>query len=70
MKLRPAGDTALPDRFIGYYRPYATSHADLDADEAVVAEVENAARALPEAVQRYRHGEHAPGSELPEARSN
>lgn len=30
MQLRPAGQAALLDRYIGYYRPYADSHAELD----------------------------------------
>ncbi len=30
--LIPAGHKALLDRYVGYYRPYATSHDDLDAD--------------------------------------
>jgi multimeric flavodoxin WrbA len=32
MSLLPAGQLAEFDRFIGYYKPYATSHADLDED--------------------------------------
>jgi multimeric flavodoxin WrbA len=64
MELRPAGDVALLDRYIGYYRPYATSHADLDTEQATFAEVRNAAATLREAVARYRAGERAPGSTL------
>jgi multimeric flavodoxin WrbA len=64
MELRPAGDVALLDRYIGYYQPYATSHADLDADQALFKEVVNAAQALHEGVLRYRAGERRPGSEL------
>ena len=30
----------------GYWKPYATSHADLDADVAIQEEVRNAARTL------------------------
>ncbi len=30
MELRPAAEAALLDRYIGYYQPYATSHADLE----------------------------------------
>jgi hypothetical protein len=44
------------DRYIGYWKPYATSHLDLDADEAVQEEVRNTARALLEAVQAVRSG--------------
>jgi multimeric flavodoxin WrbA len=68
MHLRPAGDTALLDRYVGYYRPYATSHADLDADGALFEEVRHAALTLREAVTRYREGETAPGSTLPDPR--
>ncbi len=64
MELRPAGDVALLDRYLGYYRPYATSHADLDGEQAVFAEVRNAASALREAVTRYRAGDRSPGSSL------
>jgi multimeric flavodoxin WrbA len=68
MHLRPAGDTALIDRYIGYYKPYATSHADLDGDEALFVEVRHAAVTLGEAVRRYRAGERAPGSNLSDPR--
>ena len=32
MKLKPAGPTAELDRYIGYWKPYATSHQELDED--------------------------------------
>jgi multimeric flavodoxin WrbA len=51
-----AGHMAELDRYIGYYRPYATSHDDLDADRAVQDEVDNAARALINAVKLLRQG--------------
>ena len=35
MHLRPAGEMALLGRYIGYYKPYATSHAELDRDSAL-----------------------------------
>ena len=35
MQLRPAGETALLDRHIGYYNPYSTSHEELDKDSAL-----------------------------------
>src|SRR5919107_5644083 len=57
MHLCPAGPTAELDRYIGYWKPYATSHDELDADEAVQVEVTNAALALAEAVARRRAGE-------------
>jgi len=68
MHLQPAGRSAIVDRYIGYYRPYATSHEDLDADQAMFAEVENAALTLTEAVERYRSGEREAGDDLPDPR--
>jgi multimeric flavodoxin WrbA len=56
MDLCPAGPTAELDRYIGYWKPYATSHEALDADTAVQEEVKNAARALLEAVQADKMG--------------
>ncbi len=50
MHLVPAGKVALLDRYVGYYKPYATSHNDLDADAALFEEVRNAARTLVEAI--------------------
>jgi len=50
MDLCPAGPTAELDRYIGYWKPYATSHADLDVDTALQEEVRNAARTLLEGV--------------------
>jgi multimeric flavodoxin WrbA len=68
MQLRPAGEVALLDRYIGYYEPYCTSHAKLDQDAPLFAEVANAAHALRQAVHRYRKGEVAPGGDLPDPR--
>ena len=68
MHLRPAGDIALLDRYVSYYRPYATSHADLDADTVLFKEVRNAAHALHEAATRYRSGERAAGCKLQDPR--
>jgi multimeric flavodoxin WrbA len=56
MKLKPAGPTAEIDRYIGYWKPYATSHLELDADHDVQEEVRNAARTLLRAVQEQRSG--------------
>jgi multimeric flavodoxin WrbA len=56
MRLRPAGVAAELDRYIGYWQPYATSHAALDADTAVQEEVRNAARALLTGVRAERAG--------------
>jgi hypothetical protein len=55
--LVPAGHTALLDRYVGYYRPYATSHDDLDRDTDFQDEVRNAARSLVRAVRMLRRGE-------------
>jgi multimeric flavodoxin WrbA len=57
MHLCPAGPLAEVDRYIGYWKPYATSHAELDADEAVQEEVRNAACTLLEAVTAKRQGQ-------------
>jgi hypothetical protein len=51
MRLVPAGRLAELDRFIGYWQPYATSHDELDRDEAVQQELRNAARTLLEALR-------------------
>jgi multimeric flavodoxin WrbA len=56
MALIPAGGKALVDRYIGYYRVYATSHDDLDADHDFQAEVRNAAETLIAAVKLKRQG--------------
>jgi hypothetical protein len=34
------------DRYVGYYKPYAVSHDELDRDDAIFEETRNAARAL------------------------
>jgi multimeric flavodoxin WrbA len=46
MGLCPAGSLAELDRYIGYWKPYATSHDELDQDQALQEEVRNAARTL------------------------
>ncbi|MGH6927572.1 MAG: flavodoxin family protein [Dongiaceae bacterium] len=58
--LVPAGHKALLDRYVGYYRPYATSHDDLDRDIDFQEEVRNAARSLARAVRMLRRGEIEP----------
>jgi hypothetical protein len=64
-----AGPSAVHDTFIGYYQPYATSHADLDADQDVLAEVRNAAESLVEMVRMIRTGEYkTPDHDLEEPR--
>jgi multimeric flavodoxin WrbA len=61
MHLCPAGPTAELDRYIGYWKPYATSHEELDADTAI--EVRNAARTLLEGVQKNLAGQFAVAGE-------
>jgi multimeric flavodoxin WrbA len=56
MHFQPAGSTAELDRYVGYWKPYATSHDELDADVALQEEVRNAARTLHEAVIAKRSG--------------
>ncbi|MGX8012847.1 flavodoxin family protein [Mesorhizobium sp. ORM8.1] len=54
MKLDPVGEAGELDRYIGYWKPYATSHDELDADSDIQAEVKNAALALADAVAKRR----------------
>jgi multimeric flavodoxin WrbA len=56
MGLIDAGTQARLDRYIGYYKPYATSHDELDRDADVQDEVRNVARAVARAVQDIRAG--------------
>jgi multimeric flavodoxin WrbA len=56
MDLIPAGIDAELDRYIGYWKPYATAHAELDADRAMQAEVRNAAKTLAEAAHALHSG--------------
>jgi multimeric flavodoxin WrbA len=56
MHLTPAGPLAELDRYIGYWKPYATGHFELNRDEAIQEEVRNAARTLLEAVLAKREG--------------
>jgi len=51
MHMHSAGPLAEVERYIGYWKPYATNHAELDADTAMQKEVRNAARTLVEAVR-------------------
>ncbi|MDT4822936.1 NADPH-dependent FMN reductase [compost metagenome] len=57
MGLIDAGAASRLDRYIGYYRPYATSHDELDQDGAVQQEVRNVARAMVNCLPRLRRGE-------------
>lgn len=56
MGLVDAGASSRLDRYIGYYRPYATSHEELDRDRAVQQEVRNVARAVADFIPRLRRG--------------
>jgi len=56
MGLIAAGHAALVDGYVGYYKPYATSHDDLDQDKDFHEEVRNAARSLVNAVRMLRRG--------------
>jgi multimeric flavodoxin WrbA len=57
MGLIPAGRAALVEGYVGYYKPYATSHDDLDGDRNFHEEVRNAARTLVNAVRLVRRGQ-------------
>lgn len=56
MGLVDAGTQARLDRYIGYFEPYATSHAALDNDENLQEETRNVARAVAKAVAELRAG--------------
>lgn len=56
MGLEAAGKKAEVDRYIGYWKPYATSHQELDADTAVQGEVKNAAQTVADAIKAKRSG--------------
>lgn len=56
--LIPAGPSAGVDRYVGYYRAYATSHEDLDADRPVWDEVRNLALAVVETARQLRSGRY------------
>jgi multimeric flavodoxin WrbA len=65
MSLVSAGGMAERDGYIGYMKPYATSHEALDEDNAFQEEVLNVARALGKAVMLHRSGKYdEPGSGL------
>jgi len=56
MGLVDAGDGARLARYLGYYRPYFSSHQDLDEDAALQEETRNVARAVMQAVRQLREG--------------
>lgn len=69
MKMVPGGHGAEIDRYIGYWEPYATSHAALDKDTDIQNEVRNAARSLADAIVQARDGKLiTPGSNLVDVR--
>ena len=57
MHLCPAGPSAELARYIGYWKPYATNHDELDSDKEIQEEVRNAARTLIEAINAKRAGQ-------------
>ena len=70
MGLVAAGNKAVTKSYIGYYKPYATSHESLDRDPDFKEEVRNAARTLVTAVKQLRSGDWKPAdSGLREPRS-
>ncbi len=63
MGLKSAGPSASLDRYIGYWKPYSTSHEELDEDRCIQEEVRNAARTLVRAVREQASGQLIDGSE-------
>jgi multimeric flavodoxin WrbA len=57
MGLIVSGHAALVDRYVGYYKPYASSHDELDRDKDFDEEVRNAARSLINGVGLLRRGQ-------------
>jgi len=55
-----AGTSAVIQTVIGYYRPYATSHDDLDAAPDLFEEVRNAATSLVNMARMLRAGAYEP----------
>ena len=64
MALEPAGAAASLDRYIGYYKPYATSHDDLDDDKDLFVETRNTMRVLVERVVQLRAGISPAGADI------
>jgi len=56
MELISAGGRAETDGYVGYKKPYATSHEDFDEDKAFQEEVLNVARALGAAIELAHTG--------------
>ena len=65
MNLVSAGSMAEKDGYIGYEKPYATSHDDLDDDKAFQQDVRSAATTLANAVMLQAQGNYMqPGAGL------
>jgi multimeric flavodoxin WrbA len=65
MELESAGQAASLDRYIGYWKPYSTSHDELDRETALQKEVEFAAKTLADKVIERRTGKAPPQHERP-----
>jgi len=64
-----AGASAALDTWIGWYQPYATSHEDLDKDQDLFTEINNAALSLAHMVAQLRTGKYqAPDEDLRDPR--
>jgi multimeric flavodoxin WrbA len=63
MELVAAGPESLIDAYVGYYRPYATSHDDLDRDREFQDLVRNAARGLVAMIRLMRSGRYVSAGE-------
>jgi hypothetical protein len=55
-----AGPFAAQDGYIGYYKPYATSHDDYDAAKNFQEDVRNSARSLAAMIKQLRSGKCPP----------
>jgi hypothetical protein len=58
LELIQAGPSGAIGKYLGYYQSYATSHDDLDKDEAFQVETRNAALSLIETVRQIRSGRY------------
>lgn len=58
MGMIQAGAKASFDTWIGWHKPYSTSHEDLDADTDIFIQVDNAARSLAKMVELIRSGQY------------
>jgi len=56
IKLISSGAEGKLDRYVGYLKPYATSHEALDEDKDLFQEIENTARALALNIRAKREG--------------